>query len=105
MLQQQYIFIHDALAETVACGNTEFSVQELPDKLRVLNSVVPDSGNTLMVGEFMVWTFGVFLFVFLHSFLSAQRLQRYCWECIQPVNETDSQSGRWTKIPSNEKYI
>ena len=52
--QAQYVFIHDALVEYVTCGNTEFSVRELPEKLRILNTVDPDGGNTLLVGEFKV---------------------------------------------------
>ena len=58
--QAQYIFIHDALMEFVTCGNTEFPVRELPEKLRVLNTVDPDSGDSLLVTEFKVreavWT-------------------------------------------------
>ena len=52
--QAQYIFIHDALAEAITCGTTEFNVRELMDRLRVLNSVVPDSGKSLMASEFLV---------------------------------------------------
>ena len=40
--------------EFVTCGNTEFPVQELPEKLRVLNTVDPDSGDSLLVTEFKV---------------------------------------------------
>lgn len=40
--------------EYVTCGNTEFSVRELPEKLRVLNTVDPDSGDSLLVAEFKV---------------------------------------------------
>lgn len=40
--------------EFVTCGNTEFAVRELPDKLRVLNTVDPDSGDSLLVTEFKV---------------------------------------------------
>ena len=46
--------------EFVTCGNTEFPVRELPEKLRVLNTVDPDSGDSLLVTEFKVrkavWT-------------------------------------------------
>ena len=40
--------------EFVTCGNTEFPVRELPEKLRVLNTVDPDSGDSLLVTEFKV---------------------------------------------------
>ena len=40
--------------EYVTCGNTEFAVRELPEKLRVLNTVDPDSGDSLLVAEFKV---------------------------------------------------
>ena len=52
--QAQYIFIHDALMEYVTCGSTEFLVRELPEKLRILNTVDPDSGDSLLVAEFKV---------------------------------------------------
>lgn len=52
--QAQYIFIHDALMEYVTCGSTEFVVRELPEKLRILNTVDPDSGDSLLVAEFKV---------------------------------------------------
>lgn len=46
--------------ELVTCGNTEFPVRELPEKLRVLNTVDPDSGDSLLATEFKVreavWT-------------------------------------------------
>ncbi|XP_078355408.1 receptor-type tyrosine-protein phosphatase C-like, partial [Oculina patagonica] len=50
--EAQYIFIHDALMEYVTCGTTEFVVRELPEKLRILNTVDPDSGDSLLVAEF-----------------------------------------------------
>lgn len=53
--QAQYIFIHDALMEYVTCGDTEFVVRELPEKLRILNTIDPDSGDSLLVAEFKVW--------------------------------------------------
>lgn len=40
--------------EYVTCGNTEFPVRELPEKLRILNTVDPDSGDSLLVVEFKV---------------------------------------------------
>ena len=40
--------------EFVTGGNTEFPVRELPEKLRVLNTVDPDSGDSLLVTEFKV---------------------------------------------------
>ena len=51
--QAQYVFIHDALVEYVTCGSTEFAVRDLPENLRVLNTIDPDSG----VVEFKVLNF------------------------------------------------
>ncbi|XP_068677246.1 receptor-type tyrosine-protein phosphatase S-like isoform X2 [Montipora foliosa] len=50
--EAQYIFIHDALVEYVTCGSTEFLVRDMAEKLRILNTVDPDSGDSLMVAEF-----------------------------------------------------
>ena len=52
--QAQYVFIHDALVEYVTCGSTEFAVRDLPENLRVLNTIDPDSGDSLLVVEFKV---------------------------------------------------
>lgn len=52
--QAQYIFIHDALMEYVTCGDTEFVVRELPEKLRILNTIDPDSGDSLLVAQYKV---------------------------------------------------
>jgi len=41
--------------EHVTCGDTEFVVRELPEKLRILNTIDPDSGDSLLVAEFKVW--------------------------------------------------
>ncbi|KAK2554980.1 Receptor-type tyrosine-protein phosphatase delta [Acropora cervicornis] len=48
----QYIFVHNALEEYVTCGSTEFPVSDLPERLRILNTVDPDSGDSLVVAEF-----------------------------------------------------
>lgn len=48
------MFVHNALEEYVTCGSTEFRVSELPEKLRILNTVDPDSGDSLVVAEFKV---------------------------------------------------
>lgn len=50
--EAQYVFIHDALVEYVTCGSTEFAVRDLPENLRVLNTIDPDSGDSLLVVEF-----------------------------------------------------
>ena len=55
--QAQYVFIHDALVEYVTCGSTEFAVRDLPENLRVLNTIDPDSGDSLLVVEFKVLNF------------------------------------------------
>lgn len=48
----QYIFVHNALEEYVTCGSTDFPVSDLPERLRILNTVDPDSGDSLVVAEF-----------------------------------------------------
>ncbi|XP_022808866.1 receptor-type tyrosine-protein phosphatase epsilon-like [Stylophora pistillata] len=50
--EAQYVFIHDALMEYVTCGSTEFAVRDLPERLRVLNTIDPDSGDSLLVAQF-----------------------------------------------------
>lgn len=40
--------------EYVTCGHTEFVVRELPEKLRILNTIDPDSGDSLLVAQFKV---------------------------------------------------
>ena len=40
--------------EYVTCGDTEFVVRELPEKLRILNTIDPDSGDSLLVAQFKV---------------------------------------------------
>ena len=52
--QGQYIFVHNALEEYVTCGSTDFPVSDLPERLRILNTVDPDSGDSLVVAEFKV---------------------------------------------------
>ncbi|CAH3133452.1 unnamed protein product, partial [Pocillopora meandrina] len=50
--EAQYVFIHDALVEYVTCDSTEFAVCDLPENSRVLNTIDPDSGDSLLVVEF-----------------------------------------------------
>ncbi|XP_032243017.2 tyrosine-protein phosphatase Lar isoform X2 [Nematostella vectensis] len=50
--EAQYIFIHDALMEAAKCGNTEFKVQDLHDRIKALQSRDPDSGDTYIAKEF-----------------------------------------------------
>lgn len=70
--------------EFVTCGNTEFPVRELPEKLRVLNTVDPDSGDSLLVTEFKVreavWTRWHACEVNIHGLNVRSYLQRL-WVC------------------------
>ena len=49
--------------EYVTCGDTEFVVRELPEKLRILNTIDPDSGDSLLVAEFKVCEVGGHLYL------------------------------------------
>ena len=70
--------------EFVTCGNTEFPVRELPEKLRVLNTVDPDSGDSLLVTEFKVreavWTRLHACEVNIHGLTVRSYLQKL-WVC------------------------
>ena len=40
--------------EYVTCGSTEFAGRDLLENLRLLNTIDPDSGDSLLVAEFKV---------------------------------------------------
>ena len=43
--------------EYVTCGSTEFAVRDLPENLRVLNTINPDTRDSLLVAKFKVLNF------------------------------------------------
>ena len=52
-LQEQYIFIHDAILESVTCGDTQIVASDLQDALEKLQ-MGPQSGPTGLVSQFQV---------------------------------------------------
>ena len=40
--QDQYFFVHEAIAEALLCGNTEVALEKLPGYVEELYSVIPD---------------------------------------------------------------
>ena len=41
-VQDQYFFVHEAVAEALLCGNTEVSLDSLPGYIDTLCTVIPD---------------------------------------------------------------
>ena len=52
-LQEQYIFIHDAILESVTCGDTQIVAGDLRDALEKLQ-MGAQSGPTGLVSQFQV---------------------------------------------------
>lgn len=55
-MQDQYFFVHEAIAEALLCGNTEVSLDHLPSYVEGLSSLVPedDSDTTNLELQFKV---------------------------------------------------
>ena len=52
--QLQYMFIYNAVLESVLCGTTEINTCDLPLKIKHLNSLNPTSSCTYMQEEYDV---------------------------------------------------
>ena len=52
--QPQYVFIHDALLESIMCGDNSIKAPELKAKVKELQGVVPESGKTMFETQFAV---------------------------------------------------
>ena len=55
LLQEQYMFIHDAILESITCGNTQVSAADLQ---RVVTKLKQRDPNTQLTGyeqQFKVW--------------------------------------------------
>lgn len=50
--EPQYIFVYDALLESVACGNTEVFTNDIPTRIKHLCSINPGTTRTYMQEEF-----------------------------------------------------
>ena len=53
-IQEQYIFLHDAVLESVACGDTEISSANLRLTVRKLNKINPADNTTMLQTQFKV---------------------------------------------------
>ena len=76
-IQDQYIFIHDAILESLICGDTELDAGNFRASLHIL--VLKDlSGRTEMDRQFAVSTFQYILFHKLLNFAILQILDQVC---------------------------
>jgi len=50
--EPQYVFLYNALLESVLCGNTEVNTCDLPARIKHLNSLNPASSTTYMQEEY-----------------------------------------------------
>ena len=53
-MQEQYTFIHDAILESVTCGDTQISSGELRSSIAKMNNTDPATGKTLFEAQFEV---------------------------------------------------
>ena len=53
-LQEQYIFIHDAILESVTCGDTEISSANLRLIMKKMSKVNPETKATPLQTQFKV---------------------------------------------------
>ena len=53
-VQEQYIFLHDAVLESVTCGDTEISSANLRATVRKLNKINPADNTTVLQTQFKV---------------------------------------------------
>ena len=56
-LQPQYVFIHDALLESIMCGDNSIKAPELKEKVKELREVVPETGVSMFETQFNVSQF------------------------------------------------
>ena len=53
-LQPQYVFIHDALLESIMCGDNSIKAPEMRAKVKEMQQVVPETGKTVFETQFNV---------------------------------------------------
>ena len=53
-IQQQYIFLHDAILEYIVCGLTEVPCENFPKELAKLKIINPTSGKSKLQNQFEV---------------------------------------------------
>ena len=53
-LQDQYFFIHEAIAEAIACGVTDVTADKFPSYLDKLELIQEDGESSLLELEFKV---------------------------------------------------
>ena len=54
LIQEQYVFIHDAILESVTCGDTEISSANLRLVLQKMSNVNPKDNATAFQTQFKV---------------------------------------------------
>ena len=55
-MQDQYVFIHDAILESVTCGDTEIHSANLRRMLIKMSKISPDNPVTMLETQFKVQT-------------------------------------------------
>ena len=55
LLQEQYMFIHDAILESITCGNTQVSAADLQRTVTKLKQRDPNTKLTGYEQQFKVW--------------------------------------------------
>ena len=55
-LQDQYVFIHDAVLESLTCGNTQIPASGLTNAIEKLKEKDSETGRTGFETQFHVWT-------------------------------------------------
>ena len=54
MLQEQYVFLHDAVLEAIICGETEIPTDKYESSLQSLKMINPQTGITSLQSQFDV---------------------------------------------------
>lgn len=55
-LQEQYVFVHDAILEACLCGNTAIPVCEFRSLYYNISRLDPQTNSSQIKDEFQVWT-------------------------------------------------
>ena len=80
VLQEQYIFIHDAILEAITCGDTQISACDLRTNIQKLSNSDPETNVTGFESQFKVYTF-----VLLHLQQSTQTYNLHCYNTVTHI--------------------
>ena len=54
LLQEQYVFIHDAVLESIVCGNTQIPAEDFRTTFEALKQAKPDADESGFQAQFNV---------------------------------------------------